>query len=121
MQKPKPTKKPATSASKPQARTRRATRAAAPKPAVPAPSASATTTTTPVAKPRPVARTHRRSATPAAARGADLVRYLRIHLKKPYGVRGENAIVALAREVGRLGNIELGAVPHIAEGNWIEP
>lgn len=60
-------------------------------------------------KPRPMARTHRRLATPAQRRGADLVRFLRIHSKRPFATRGENAIVALAREVGHLGNLELNA------------
>lgn len=61
-----------------------------------------------VTPPRP-ARTHRATATPAQRRGADLVRYLRIHSKHPYGSRGEEAIRRLAIEVGRLGNAELGS------------
>lgn len=60
-------------------------------------------------KPRPLARTHRATASPAQRRGADLVRYLRIHSKHPYGTRGEEAIRKLAVEVGHLGNLELNA------------
>lgn len=55
----------------------------------------------------PQARTHRSTASPAQRRGADLVRYLRIHLKHPYGKRGEEAIRRLAVEVAHLGNAEL--------------
>jgi hypothetical protein len=67
--------------------------------ATPAPAA-------PVAKPAR-ARMSRRALSPAAKRGVELVRYLRIHTKKPYGTRGENAIVRLAREVGHLAGLEL--------------
>lgn len=55
------------------------------------------------------ARTYRATAAPAQRRGADLVRYLRIHSKHPYGSRGEEAIRCLAIEVGHLGNAELGS------------
>jgi hypothetical protein len=37
------------------------------------------------------------------------VRYLRIHLKHPYGDRGIRAIEELAREVAHLANLELNA------------
>lgn len=75
------------------------------------PPVTATTEPAPVltVKPRPMARTHRRLASPAQQRGADLVRYLRIHAKKPFGRRGEEAIRQLAVEVGHLGNLELNA------------
>lgn len=53
--------------------------------------------------------TRERLLSPAAKRGSELVRYLRIHSKKPYGPRGERAIEKLAVEVGHLGNLELGA------------
>ena len=46
----------------------------------------------------------------ASKRGSDLVRYLRIHTKHPYGRRGEQAIVDIAREAAHLGNLELDAV-----------
>jgi hypothetical protein len=59
--------------------------------------------------PRPLARMRRATATPAQRRGADLVRYLRIHVKRPYGRRGEEAIRRLAVEVGHLANLELNA------------
>src|SRR5262245_52016973 len=60
-----------------------------------------------VPKPRPMARTRRALATPAQRRGADLVRFLKIHVKHPYGDRGINAIARLATEVGHLANVEL--------------
>lgn len=63
----------------------------------------------PPVEPRRLARLHRASATPAQRRGAELVRYLRLHLKRPYGDRGVKAIVAMAREVGHAANIELDA------------
>lgn len=62
----------------------------------------------PTPTPRPVAgRMHRATLTPAGLRGRDLVRYMRIHAKKPYGDRGIAAIVKLAREAARLGLREL--------------
>ncbi len=75
----------------------------------PAPPTPPPTTVAPVVKPRPMARTHRRLATPAGRRGADLIRFLRIHAKKPYGQRGEEAIRRLAVEVAHLANLELNA------------
>lgn len=77
-------------------------------PAPPTSPAPVAATPAPV-KPRPLARTHRATASPAQRRGADLVRYLRIHSKHPYGTRGEEAIRKLAIEVGHLGNLELNA------------
>jgi hypothetical protein len=63
--------------------------------------------------PKPVAgRMHRATLTPAGLRGRDLVRFLRIHTKKPYGDRGIAAIVKLAREAARLGLRELEAQQH---------
>jgi hypothetical protein len=44
---------------------------------------------------------------PAERRGAELVRYLRIHTKRPYGPRGENAIWKMAIEAGHLARLEL--------------
>ena len=86
------------------------------KPVSPAPVATAPPPAPPAAppapaqtKPRPSARFHRRNASPAERRGADLVRYLRIHLKYPYGERGIQAIEKLAREVAHLANAELNA------------
>lgn len=61
----------------------------------------------PVNLPKP---SRARLLTPAAKRGAELVRYLRIHAKRPYGKRGENAILDMAREVGHLGRLQLGEV-----------
>jgi hypothetical protein len=52
---------------------------------------------------------HRATLTPAGLRGRDLVRFLRIHAKKPYGSRGEEAIRQLAVEVAHLANLELNA------------
>ncbi len=46
----------------------------------------------------------------ASKLGSELVRYLRIHTKHPYGRRGEQAIVDIAREAAHLGNRELDAV-----------
>jgi hypothetical protein len=60
-------------------------------------------------KTRPTARFHRASASPAQRRGADLVRYLRLHLRRPYGDRGVAAIAKLAQEVAHLANLELNA------------
>ncbi len=37
------------------------------------------------------------------------MRFLRIHAKKPYGTRGEEAIRQLAVEVAHLANLELNA------------
>ena len=115
MPKPKTTKKPPKPASKTKL---------TPAPVVAAPVAPPAPTVKPDAppvapvqasKPRPVARTRRATASPAQRRGADLVRFLRIHSKKPYGTRGENALVALAKEVGHLANIELGDVATVAQ------
>src|SRR5438045_3574442 len=75
----------------------------------PVAAAATTTTAARVAKPRPVARMRRATASPAQRRGADLVRYLRIHQKHPYGDRGIRALVTLAREVAHLGLAELNA------------
>lgn len=58
-------------------------------------------------KPKRLARFSRAEASHAARRGADLVRYLRIHARTPYGKRGEEAIGRLAVEVGHLGNLEI--------------
>lgn len=67
-------------------------------------------TAPPAPTPRPVAgRMHRATLTPAGLRGRDLVRFLRIHSKKPYGARGEEAIRKMAVEVGHLGNAELNS------------
>jgi hypothetical protein len=62
----------------------------------------------PIVKPAR-ARMSRRTLTPAQRRGLDLARFLRIHARKPYGRRGEEAIRRLAVEVGHLGNLELNA------------
>jgi hypothetical protein len=43
------------------------------------------------------------------------VRFLRIHAKRPFGRRGEEAIRKLAIEVAHLGNLELGAVASVRE------
>ncbi|MEN3339855.1 MAG: hypothetical protein V7647_3531 [Acidobacteriota bacterium] len=83
------------------------------------PSAPPSTPVTPSAAATPKsprgasARLHRSQLTAAGLRGRDLVRYLRIHAKKPYGDRGVSALIDLAREVGRLGNIELNAIASI--------
>jgi hypothetical protein len=50
-----------------------------------------------------------RNVTEAQKRGAELVRFLRIHTKHPYGHRGQAAIYALACEVGHLGLVQLAA------------
>jgi hypothetical protein len=86
------------------------TRTSAPTTVAPPPAATATTTSQ-RAKPRPAAARYRRaSLTAAQRRGADLVRYLRIHSKKPFARRGEEAIRKLAIEVGHLANIELNSI-----------
>lgn len=98
---------------------RKAARSATP-PAAPPPPVSGPATTASVARSMPapprtppatrvraVARFRRAGASPAQQRGAELVRYLRIHLKHPYGERGIAAIEKLAREVAHLANLEL--------------
>jgi hypothetical protein len=75
----------------------------------------ATTRATTVVPPRRLARLHRATATPAQRRGADLVRYLRIHAKRPYGDRGIRALVELAQEVGHLANLELNARERVTQ------
>jgi hypothetical protein len=82
---------------KPQGRGKRSTRPAAP-----------------VAKPRPLARMHRATASPAQRKGAELTRFLRIHAKRPFARRGE-AIRRLAIEAAHLGRIELGAAASVPE------
>jgi hypothetical protein len=62
----------------------------------------------PAAPPAPMRRA--RLLTPAQKRGSELVRYLRIHTKTPYGARGQRAIVELAKEVGHLARVELDAI-----------
>jgi hypothetical protein len=97
---------------------KKAARAARSKPAPPRPEppppGAATTTAQPTLAPsrRVVGRLHRATLTPAGLRGRDLVRFLRIHSKHPYGTRGEEAIHRLAVEVGHLGNLELNARPN---------
>lgn len=102
---------------------KKAARPVRPKPTPPAP--EALPPTTPVASPPPqpapstppvpprriTGRLHRATLTPAGLRGRDLVRFLRIHAKKPYGTRGEEAIRQLAVEVAHLANLELNARP----------
>jgi hypothetical protein len=78
-------------------------------PAPPTVPPAPTSPTADAVKARPVARFHRANASPAQRRGAALVRYLRIHLKAPYGDRGIRAIEKLAREVAHLANLELNA------------
>jgi hypothetical protein len=119
MQKPKPAKKPAP---KPPARGKRATHSAATtESAAVASSAPPPLTRTATPKPRATAprrasaRLHRSQLTAAGLRGRDLVRYLRIHAKRPYGDRGVRALVALAREVGHLGNVELNGIAAVRE------
>lgn len=87
---------------------------AKPAPSNPEPPPQALASTTPTAQPTPApsprrvtGRLHCLTLTPAGLRGRDLVRFLRIHAKKPYGTRGEEAIRQLAVEVGHLGNLEL--------------
>lgn len=93
-----------------------------PIPPSPTPATSATTTAPPQPTPaavvnprRVVARMRQATATPAQRRGSELVRFLKIHAKHPYGTRGENAIVKLAREVGHMGNAELNAPTTLTE------
>lgn len=50
-----------------------------------------------------------RNTSPAMKLGAEVVRYLRLHDKKPYGKRGEQALVEMARKAARVANVELGA------------
>ncbi len=109
----KTTKKPA----KPQGTRKRATRPTVSAPATPVASRPTTAAAPAVqpSKPKPVARYRRASLTPAARRGSDLVRFLRIHAKKPFAKRGEEAIRRLAIEVGHLANVELGASAPVAE------
>lgn len=57
-----------------------------------------------------VARVARVKRTLASKMGSELVRYLRIHTKHPYGRRGEQAIVDMACEIAHMGNLELDAV-----------
>jgi hypothetical protein len=107
----KPKRKPAKPAPRTKPTARPSVPAAAPPPApVMMTSAIPATPPAPVVKPRPSARYRRSSLTPAARRGADLVRFLRIHSKRPFARRGEEAIQRLAVEVGHLANAELGAV-----------
>jgi hypothetical protein len=102
MKSKKPTKKP-----KPKGREKRSTHPTAP-PTTP----SLETAPAPLAKPKPVARMRRSLLSPAERKGAELVRYLRIHRQHPYGTRGENAIVRLAVEAGHLARLER---PDLAE------
>ena len=103
---------------------------AALKPTKRAPAAAAATATTPAppvtsptetpkpkaaAPRRASARLHRSQLTAAGLRGRDLVRYLLIHSKRPYGDRGVRALVELAREVGHLGRVELNQVAPVEE------
>jgi hypothetical protein len=106
---PKATKPPARSAP------------ASPPPAASTPSTTATTppAATNAAAPRPKsprpasARFRRSQLSPAGRRGAELVRFLRIHSKHPYAKRGEAAIHKLAVETAHLGRLELDAVATI--------
>jgi hypothetical protein len=77
------------------------TAASSPAPKAPAPK---------VTRPRPAsARFRRASLTPAARRGLDAVRFIRIHQKRPFGKRGEQGIVDIVREAARLAARELDA------------
>jgi hypothetical protein len=118
MPKPKTQKKPPKAPTRTKSTALPAVATPAPKPepiATPSAPPVAAVATPRAPKPRPAARTRRATASPAQRRGADLVRFLRIHTKKPYGARGQNALVALAKEVGHLANIELGDVVTVAE------
>src|SRR5437868_3913358 len=84
-------------------------------PPTPAPAAMVAIAAPQPVKPRPSGRTRRATASPAARRGADLVRFLRIHEKHAYGERGVRAIYKLALEVAHLGRLELGDVAPVAE------
>jgi hypothetical protein len=57
----------------------------------------------------PLVRSAGRGRSEAGRRGAELVRFLRIHRKHAYGSRGEAAIVALARDVAHVARVELEA------------
>ena len=72
----------------------------APQPVAPAPAITSSPT--------------RAALSPAARRGMEAVRYIRIHLRKPYGTRGQEGIVNIAREAAHLALQELAdnaAVP----------
>jgi hypothetical protein len=106
----KPTKK-----TPPKARGKHSPRPAAS--AAPASTAVATATTRRAAKtvlPR-TARHRRAFLSAAAARGLDAVKYIRIHERKAYGRRGEQAIIDIVKQAGHLANIELNATAPVAE------
>jgi hypothetical protein len=90
-------------------RVTRTTRPAVPAPTMPASRATANISPAPTPAPKPSRMTRARLLSPAAKRGADLVRYLKIHAKHPYGPRGQEAIVKIAREAGHLASLELAA------------
>jgi hypothetical protein len=74
---------------------------AAPGSVMPAAATSPTTvipTPTPVGTPVPM---RTRLRTPAQRSAAELVRFLKVHAKRPYGKRGQRAILDLAQRVMR--------------------
>ncbi len=112
--KPKPTTKKSTR-TQTKTRTPRAPRRRVPKPTpmptvqTPVAVAAIDPQTEPAAAPAPVAHARRRNTTPAMKLGAELVRFLRIHAKRPYKSRGEQAIVDLAKEAAHAASIELAS------------
>ena len=79
----------------------------APQDVTPAPVVAVAPTPVVSATMRPGSRV--RNTSPAMKLGAEVVRYLRLHDKKPYGKRGEQALVEMARNAAHVANVELGA------------
>ena len=43
------------------------------------------------------------------------MKYIRIHERKPYGRRGEAAIIDIVKQAGHLGRTELGEIAAVEE------
>lgn len=90
------------------------TAVAAPPPATAAPAPHVLTKAPKL--PRPKNARHRRAfLSPAAARGLDAVKFIRIHQRKPYGRRGEQAIIDIVKQAGHLARVELGEIASVEE------
>lgn len=86
----------------------------------PIPTAPVTTPINTAAVPvvrRVSARMSRRGLSAAQRMGAELTRYLRIHVKRPYGTRGEKAILDLAARVTQAAQLESKAFTDVIQAN----
>jgi hypothetical protein len=88
---------------------KRSTRPPKPASAKAAPPVTRPAAAAPATSHRVTARHHRRLLSPAAQRGLDAVKFIRIHQRRPFGKRGEQGIVDIVRQAAHLAAQELEA------------